>query len=350
VARLDEAALRALVVRHDYRAIAAELVQLERDRGEISIDVLNEDPTGAIEDSSEISIEYDTSLPRGCSVYGYYRYRADAPATIYVHPSWTTARDSFTIVHEYGHHVQPQHPAWANVRFSFPNQIGLKLEERVADAFAAEVLVPADMATADTNWLDARTLATVHSKVRASRSAVAMRAVEIAPSNDSATVVVCDRAGTVIFSRSAGDDVFSPAKGAVQPELAKLIEIASRGDGYATGPLTEGLRAASGWIQTDLVAEVAADYSGFYAFAVIRSAQKYGRKPTWEQLEVECPNPACEHAFVVDSSISICLTCGDPKCPHCSTCSCESVPTAICDDCFMALSLAEQSGAVKHVC
>jgi hypothetical protein len=177
-----------------------------------------------------------------------------------------------------------------------------------------------------------------------------MRAVEIAPSNDSATVVVCERDGTVIFSRSAGDDVFSPAKGLVQPDLAKLITNASNGDGFARGPLTDGLRAVSGWVQTELVAEVAADYSGFYAFSVIRSAQKYGRTPTWEQMEVECPNPACENVYVVDASVSMCDVCGDSKCPHCSTCACEPRATAICDNCFMALSVAEQSGILQHEC
>jgi Zn-dependent peptidase ImmA (M78 family) len=169
VAALNEEALRALVTRHDYRAIATELVQLERARGAISIDGLTEDPSSAIEASAEVSIEYDTTLPRGCSVFGYYRYRTDSAATICVHPSWTTARDSFTIIHEYGHHVQRQHPEWANVRFGYPSKIGARLEERVADAFAAEVLMPANLSTADTNWLDAKTLAAVHSRVRASR-------------------------------------------------------------------------------------------------------------------------------------------------------------------------------------
>jgi hypothetical protein len=347
---LDRQALQRLVDQRAYRAIAVELVGLESARGVVSMVALGEDPEEAVSASPELSLEYDTSPRAGCSVYGYYHYRINEPAVILVHPSLTRDRDSFTIVHEYGHHVQRQHAIWANLLYSLPAGARTKLEERVADAFAAEVLIPADSFTLDSSWLKARTLAEVHQMVHASRSAVAMRAIEIAPSNDNGTVVVCDVDGVVIFARAAGDDVFTPARGISQPGLAALVKKAVESDGYASGDLQGGLRAASNWIQDDLRGDVALDFSGLYAFVVLRSTQLYGREQTWEQHEFECSNPACELVFTVDGSVTICPICRDPRCPDCNTCACEPPAASTCTNCWMALSVAEQSGSVTHEC
>lgn len=346
----DESQLRDWAETKNYRQIAIELIQLENERGLISLVDLGEDPERALEDNPEVTIEYDTSPKEGCSVYGYYRYRPREQSIIFVHPALTSERDNFTIVHEYGHHVQRQHEHWANVRHSYPGQSGLKLEERVADAFAAEVLIPAQTAPPDASWLSALTLSEVYGRVRASRAAVAMRAAEIAPSGEQAVVVVADSQGLVTFARACGDDIYTPARGLVQPSVARLIEQALSSGGHTTGSLTEGIQFGSGWAQQDLTAEVAINHSGNYAFIVIRSAQRFGRRPIWDRVEHECPRSACELVSIVDESISFCEKCNTPKCPDCGGCECEPVPAAVCELCFMELSVAEQANLSKHVC
>lgn len=83
-----------------------------------------------------------------------------------------------------------------------------------------------------------------------------------------------------------------------------------------------GLVAASGWAQQDLEVEVALDHSWAYAFAVVRSAQRFGRKPVWGRIdEVECVNEACGAVFAVDETV-ICAACGAPK-GQCARCACE---------------------------
>lgn len=340
----------ARIQQRNYRAIATELVRLEDERGILSIAALGEDPEDTVAASPELSLEYDISPKAGCSVFGYYQPRAGMPAAIVISAAATADRDRFTIVHEYGHHVQRHHPTWADALYTLPTAKRSKVEERVADAFAAEVLIPADVGDLESSWLDARVLVKVHESVRASRSAVAMRAVEIAPVNETGTVVVCDINGTVIFARAANDDVFTPMRGVAQPGLATLFAAANQSGGQATGAIGEGLRASSNWIQEDLQGDLAIDYSGMYAFVVIRSSQKYGREQAWSQDEVECANPACELVFVVDADAEICPTCKEARCRDCKTCACEKSATATCPNCTMKLSVAEQAGVIEHVC
>lgn len=345
----DQPTLRAWADAHQYWRIASELVRLEESRGVIDLAALSDDPEGALSGNSEVQVEYDTAPKPGCSVYGYYRPRSGAPALILVHPALSSERDNFTIVHEVGHHVQRQHRAWANVRFAISGAAGDHLEERVADAFAAEVLIPVD-ADADGTWLDARVLAQVHGRVRASRSAVAMRAVEIAPEGESAAVVVADRNGLVTFARASGDDVYAPARGSVQPGIAALIQTAFAGDGYAAGALTDGVRFGSGWAQQDLRAEAALDGSWNHAFVVIRPDQRFGRTRVWEQAEAECPSEACGTVFVIDAGLDICPKCSTPKCPECRSCACEPELTPTCNRCFTLYSIAERANPALHEC
>jgi hypothetical protein len=177
-----------------------------------------------------------------------------------------------------------------------------------------------------------------------------MRAVEAAPESESVVVMVLEADGAVLFARAAGNDLFAPAKGVPQPDLVALVEAAAANGGKSAGPLPEGIRAKSGWTQGEVVADVAADQSGLYYFAVLRPAQRYGRVPDWAVEEVECTNPACELVFSLNGDIERCSKCNGPKCPNCSSCYCEKTLGATCPDCFTALSLAEQSGQVAHEC
>ncbi|MEV1132331.1 ImmA/IrrE family metallo-endopeptidase [Agromyces sp. NPDC049794] len=344
----EESWFRSHLVARNYRAIAVELVRWEAERGLVSIPALGNDPERALEEHPEVRVEYDTSPKAGCSVFGYYRPSLGGQAIIFIHPALTAERDAFTIVHEYGHHVQRQHAQWASVRHSLTTREGTKVEERVADAFAAEVLIPAT--AIGEGSLTAAALSELYSAVRASRAAVAMRAAEIVASDEQATLVVLDRRGVVTFARACGDDVFVPARGRVQHDLALMVSEAASRDGRASGRLAGGLQFASGWAQQDLRAEVALDETGTYAFGVIRPVQRFGRKPVWERVEWECARTACGLVFVVDETIEHCDRCDAPKCPDCSTCQCEPPQAAVCNGCFMELSSAERDDPSLHDC
>lgn len=337
----------ALVDRRAYRQIAQQLLELERERGRLDLAAVSADPEAALHGHPELEITYDTSPTSGCSVFGYYRQRSGLPSLIVVHPSLTDGRDVFTILHEVGHHVQRQHMAWASYRFGIGGTAGSRLEERIADAIAAELLLPEGLSDLS---LDAVRMRDTHDRSRASRAAIAMRAAELASESESAVVVVTDLRGVVTFARACGDDLFPPARGLVQPDLARLISEAAARDGVASGDLQIGVLASSGWAQGEVTATVALDLAGEYAFAVIRPVQRYGRRPEWSLAAAECPNEACGEVFVVDASVEMCRDCGQPKCPECRSCYCEQSVGQVCTDCFMALSLAEQQGVTKHEC
>lgn len=342
---------RILAKARSYRRIAAALVQLEKSRGVLDLDELGGDPEAALHGNVEVTVEYDTNPRQGCSVFGYYKPNPKGQSLIFVHPSLSQSRDDFTILHELGHHVQRQHDAWAEVLFESGHQGGRLLEERVADAFAAEILIPADAIPGSGSWLSAEALSEVFGRVRASRAAVAMRAIEIAPDNEIATVLVVDSRGRVHFARSSSDEVFAPARGLVQPGIAKLVSEAQRGSGRASGPLSQGLQAKSGWTQSDLFAEVSLDYTGLYAFAVIRLKQGFGVAPTWQRAdEVECSREACGHVFQVTTDIEHCELCSAPKCPECTACDCEPEQAEFCLSCTLVFSVAERKDPAIHVC
>lgn len=338
----------SLAQRRAYREIARVLVDLERERDVFDLHALARDPETALAGHSEVEISYDPSPIAGCSVFGYYRPQPGGPALIVIHPSYVEGRDVFTILHELGHHIQRQHLAWASYRFTLSKTAGDRLEERVADALASELLFPDELAKVG---MSSRQLAELDAQSRGSRAAVAMRAAELAAPGESAVVVVADRHGVVQFARAVGGDVFAPARGSVQPDLARLISQAMASeDGQAAGDLQAGVRASSGWVQGDVTADVALDWSGLHAFAIIRPTQRFGRRAEWSIAEAVCPHDACGEEFVVDASIEHCASCEQPKCPECRRCHCDDPAGETCPNCFMRLSEAERQGAVIHEC
>lgn len=347
---IDPTELRALAEGKQYRKIAAELMRLESERGSLDLNAVAADPESALSGHPEVQVEYDPAPRAGCSVFGYYRPRFSGPSLIFVHPALTAERDNFTIVHELGHHVQRQHLEWAQVRHSISGAAGRRLEERVADAFAAEVLIPAERLGTDTSWLSAREIAEVYGRVRASRAAVAMRAIDLTPEGEYAVVAVTNSEGVVTFARASGDDVYAPARGVVQPGLAGLIAIAKKSGGYASGDISEGLQHRSGWAQQDLIAEIAMDDSWSHAFAVVRSSHRFGPQRVWVQVELECPKEACGTVFITDENVQHCQQCSTPRCPECSACACEQTNATFCDQCTMQLSPAEQENRELHEC
>lgn len=334
----------------NFPAIAVALIEMEADRGVFDLPFIGQNPEGSLKDNAEVTVEYDQSPTPGCSVYGHYQHRANAPATIYIHPALSFERDNFTLLHELGHHVQRQHASLANVLYARPRMAAQKLEERIANEFAAEILIPASTVAPDQSWLSARVLSDVYARVRASRSAVAMRASEILPDHIPAVFIVANGRGVVTFARASTDELHAPARGRTQPSLARLISRAAEENGVAQGELSNGIEFSSGWIQHGLRADVALDNTLTYAFAVVRPTQGFGDTTSWERNEFECPHATCGKVFVVDNSITICSKCSTPKCPECGACTCEPAVGTICPKCTMQLSPAEVANPSIHQC
>ena len=61
----DESQLRNWAEAKNYRQIAIELVQLENERGLVSLVDLEEDPERALEGNPQVTIECDTSPKEG---------------------------------------------------------------------------------------------------------------------------------------------------------------------------------------------------------------------------------------------------------------------------------------------
>lgn len=339
---------RDMAVRHAHREIAAALLDLEAGRRVYDFARLADDPAEELGFVGEVEVHFDTVTPGDCGVSGYYRYDGPRGPQIVVHPSSTSKRDNFTILHEFAHHLQRTHLAWADVWVAMGEREARLLNEDIADAVAAEILLPGDKATFSAADVTATELAQAHlAQPSASRSAVAYRALRDAQPADDLAIVVLDLDGCVVFARSVGT-VMSPRRGAVQEGLAALVTQAIEGSGRVSGTLHPGLEAASGYVQDGLAASLALDANGDYAFAVVRPLHRYVA-PDWSKEQRECSNPACGHVFETDEQTRWCRRCQAPLCPECGTCSCEARLT-VCSACGMTLSNAEQADPARHEC
>lgn len=234
-----------LVADRAYREIAVALIKLEEARGVYDFAQLADDPREELMRAGELQVHFDQITPSDCGVAGFYRPRGPRGPEIVVHPSTTSTRDNFTLLHEFAHHLQRAHLQWADVWCMLPDREAALINERVADSLAAEILVPRDRVDLVASEVSASDLATAHRKVMsASRSAVAHRALRDALPSDNAAVAVVDLVGRVIFATSVGT-VMAPRRGVVQESFARLVLRAQAGNGHSSGALEPGLAAAS---------------------------------------------------------------------------------------------------------
>lgn len=335
-----------LARRSDHRGIALALVGAERDRAVYDLEALRLDPEGEIAAVGELGIRHEYLLAEDCPVAGYYDHRVPA---IVLHPSATASRDRFTVLHELGHHVQRIVLEWADIWCTLPTTEGERLNEAVADAFAAELLVPSALVDLSAGDVTAPLLVSAQAEVpTASRSALAHQALRDPSPTDDVVVAVCALDGTVVFARAVGR-LWAPKRGAVQPGFARLIASAARGPGQSSGPLDPGLVAASGAVQEELAAQAAIDTTGGYAFVVVRPQLRYA-PPSWTDRTTECVSPACGEVFVPELGAAPCRDCGDFRCSECGACSCMNNTPSACPRCHLSYTSAERADTSLHEC
>ncbi|MBM4589330.1 ImmA/IrrE family metallo-endopeptidase [Rhodococcus hoagii] len=309
------------------------------------LDELSSEPEATLREYVDIQIRRTENLSAACPVLGLYR---PSPPTIMLRPTGTWSRDNFTILHEYGHHLQQNDEYWAvDVLHPLGAVDRRRIEESVSDQFAAAVLLPRSVLEAHLSaGLTAVAVRDVCQNSSASRIATCVRSVELAPRTDHAIVCLTDLDATIIFSTTTDDSLARLPRGSFQPDLLPLIQEALEGGGTASGRAVQGLQYSTGNARADIDLEIAID-SRQYVFVIARPHSRYGRQQ-WGSTEVECASPACAEVFVVDGGISSCPTCGYPECPECSSCACERT-VRTCSNCYLSLSAAEMAaGKVQH--
>ncbi|MGR6919805.1 ImmA/IrrE family metallo-endopeptidase [[Actinomadura] parvosata] len=166
----------------------------------------------------------------GCSVAGVYIAEA-VPPILGVAVSASAGRRAFTVLHEFGHHLQQDQPTLTNLLLEQLDG-GIALEDAACDAFAADILLPASLVD---RMIGPRGPTAVHivdlwQASVASRAAACVRAAQRLSS--SGHVVLLDEKGEVSFATSVGLPPI--ARGSVQGDIGALHE-ALAGSGRAAG-------------------------------------------------------------------------------------------------------------------
>jgi hypothetical protein len=257
-------------------------------------------------------------------------------------------RDNFTVLHEYGHHLQQHDLDWADVLWRL-TKINLGwVEEQVSSRFASLVLIPdKDMIPLlDRGAITAKSMSALHGQHATSPQAMLVRLEAATYGREPVFVALADVDGTVVFATSLHPEMPHPPFRSIQPDIARLAEEALRSNLSATGSASFGITYSTGNSRSDIKLDVAVGASGL-VFVTGRPQHRYG-SAQWARQEIECPAPACGEVFVWDETVQVCRRCAAPKCPECSACSCEDTITS-CQKCNLALTPADiAAGRTAH--
>lgn len=284
-----------------------------RKAGLVDLDRARTDAPGAVVADPAITVRWTdtTSMPPACSVAASYD---QATGVISVSADASPGRRSFSVLHEYAHHVAP------DVDEVFDTLCTAKdaqdLEERICDAFAAEVLLPD--AHVDPSLAQGITAAAVLSLMRrstASREACCVAAARRLPAPG--YVMVLDTTGDARFTARKGD-VYPVPRGTRQDaHTCNRALQTGRGRGRAQPRTGHGITSA------EMYSDIAADGDNIVAVWVTDS-------PDWPSGLTVGPRErvagiagyceSCTREFEVFTSP--CTGCGEPCCPDCGNCGC----------------------------
>ncbi len=304
-------------------------------------DQLAEDPFAVLESRSDLVVRLvpeartrPTAATLACSVAGVY-VDDEVPPVLAVAEAASAGRRAFTVLHELGHHLQRTETALMGLLLEQPDD-GLMLEEAACDAFAADVLLPADLVD---RFIDHRgptgpQVVDLWHASTASRAAVCVRAAQRLASPGH--VVLLDPDGAVSFAASRGLPPL--ARGSRQETAATVREAYGRA-GRATGRTR--LRYRDGILGEELHAQVV-PMGGYLLLVAVTDAA------AWETLSLPAPRPGpvaaariCEHpdcGHEFRSFDAPCSRCARPACPECGRCGCEPrVRERTCAGCFQRL-------------
>lgn len=327
----------------DYKGIAQALVI---DVEETELSALRTDPWAALEAMDDVTLTVQTELPYGACGGGYYD---GSTSTIYVHPA-SPRRNNFTLLHEYGHHLQQTHDDWAYVLLDDVHSLNRrKVEEQVCDLIAAEILLRAD-AVEDSDPFEqspALVMAQIFANSGASRSAVLRYVADTLRHSTKWILAVADLEGRVQAAECTYEQ-FPPKRGMVQPGFALLAAEASSGHVRRTFP--EGMVYQGGRELHDMKVEATLDHTGTYVFLALTPVERFGMG-TIVSAWYSCNQNGCAtEDFCADTESEWCQACKEAKCPGCGTCRCErTVESSRCPSCYVTITGYEAAHGL-HEC
>lgn len=263
-------------------------------------------------------------------------YDPDAqPPQIRISLSGNSSRDAFSVLHELAHHLLYGDEYWNYEVLPGLGAQARRFEDSVANRFASLILVDDKSMVAALGggvW-DAAKVRQLFRSSPASRSAIISRV----SSDDRSESMICFSTldGVVQFGRS-NCSIPVPSKGSRQAALALLAQRAASSTGQLSTVASASLEYSTGRSHSDMSISGAID--GDFLFAVAKPLYSLKSGGWSDDEEFECV--VCHHAWPAGWSHQKCATCGEPRCPDCKSCACESRAT-YCINCTTSLSLAD---------
>lgn len=296
-------------------------------------------------DVEVLDIPANTQNP-DCSIAGVY-VDTVVPAQIGVVEGSYYRRETFTVLHELGHHLQRT----TELVDDLPGQPdrGAVLEEATSDAFAAAILLPRSEVDAAIGsgtpsvsqvrelWLASPT---------ASRAAVCVRAAQHLASPG--YVMLLDRDGRISFA--AAHNTFPLRKGLDQS--ATTLAAAVRDNPFGVVARKTRFRFASGQESDEFYAQ-ATELDGYTLIVAVADGAPWERislssvqRPTFKKWH-ECSS--CGELTAIGEAES-CDVCRTVKCGDCGRCACPSrVAELLCTECWI-VKPAQQFPSAGTVC
>ena len=295
------------------------LVQLHVGRlvgqvGEGLAEALAHSTTAALE---SLGIEVVVRTPRDsggrCSVDA--SYSEGPPPRITIARSASKARMRFSALHEFCHHLV-RHDLEVHDDFALQPDAGTSMEESMADALAAELLLPISLVDShiDRTGPTAASIVSLYRAGQASREATCVRASQRLLGSG---YVMLAEEDVARFTAGVGHP-YRVARGTHQGEDSIVAKAAARGHAREESRVV----FASGNVGELLFADAVEDDG--YVFCVFTD------RPGWEKLtwrnkndlftgrEGSCPN--CDFDF--EFGKGRCPNCREPNCPRCGGCWC----------------------------
>jgi IrrE N-terminal-like domain len=282
------------------------------------MELLAVEPAETVEHRLGIGVVYrpEAAVRSGCSVDG--SYQEGPPPRITVAMTASVGRCNFTILHELGHDRAQNDPEVVNLLAAEPDGGG-RLEEQIADAVAAELLLPDRLVdeVIGARGPTAAEVADLFDRSQASREACCVRAAQRI---GGAGYVMLAEGDTARFTATANTP-YRVARGTPQGSDHPIARAARLGAARGEARVRFRSGAWSDAMHIDAVAREG------YVFAVLVAG-----RAAWQPLSLlsERPGPIEYHGscpFCHDHFSTWerpCAECGDPRCPNCERCSCAA--------------------------
>lgn len=302
-------------------------------------------PLGALRDLGIQVIA--TKLPGTtdeCGCDGMYVSRP-RPTIVYV-PTPNSRRENFTLAHELGHHLIRANDAVNSALGDIGDDGGVEAEERVCDAFAGRILVPASVVNGVVakRHPEARDVLELYARSSGSREACAVRLAERLPCFGYVTLLdPSDR--SVRFAAASPHCSYRWTRGTRLSDRHPVWRaMASNGQFRGEGPIVWGGAKKNVWIdavsaRSVVIAVFASDrlWSGS-GVSILGGTGPSRPRPT-------LLSGKCRHCGADSWGYRACDRCGDTWCKKCQRCGCGAAsgerPQRTCPRCGLTRAISQ---------